>query len=77
MTIYAFVPDNSPIRLWGLSSAQRLQRQLKAVSKESSGDKRDIRWLESIDELPADSRVLVLNGAYLFENRTLKGVCSS
>ena len=74
MTIYAFVSENSPVRLWGLGSAQRLQRQLKAVSKESSGDKRDICWLESIEELPAGGQVLVLNGAYLFENRTLKGV---
>ena len=74
MTIYAFVSENSPVRLWGLGSAQRLQRQLQAVSKESSGDKRDICWLESIEELPAGGQVLVLNGAYLFENRTLKGV---
>ncbi len=74
MTIYAFVSENSPVRLWGLSSAQRLQRQLKAVSKESSGDIKNISWLESIDELPASGQVLLLNGAYLFENRTLKGV---
>ncbi len=74
MTIYALVSETSPVRLWGLESGQRLQRQLKAVSKEYSGDFSAIRWLSSADEAPDDGRVLLLNGSFLFENRTLKGV---
>ncbi|MCP4044779.1 MAG: CDP-alcohol phosphatidyltransferase family protein [Gammaproteobacteria bacterium] len=74
MTICAFVFETSPVRLWGLSSDQRLQRLLKAVGKESSGDKRNIHWLESCGELPSDGHVLLLNGTYLFENRTLTSV---
>ena len=74
MTIYALVSENSPVRLWGLSSEQRLQRQLKAISKEYSVDFSDIRWLNNADEIPGHSRVLLLNGSFLFENRTLKGV---
>jgi phosphatidylglycerophosphate synthase len=74
MTIYVLVSENSPVRLWGLSSDQRLQRQLKEISKELSGDLSDIRWLKSNDEIPAGGRTLILNGSFLFENRTLKGL---
>lgn len=74
MTIYALVSENSPVSLWGLSSEQRLQRQLKEVSKESTGDLSDIRWLKSTDETPATGQVLLLNGSFLFENRTIKRI---
>lgn len=74
MTIYALVSENSPIRLWGLNSKQRLQRQLKEISKENSVDFRAINWLSNADEAPEHSKVLLLNGSFLFENRTLKGV---
>jgi phosphatidylglycerophosphate synthase len=74
MTIYALVSENSPVRLWGLSSTQRLQRQLKEISKELSGNLSDIHWLKSDDDVPAESLVLLLNGSFLFENRTLKGL---
>ena len=74
MTIYALVSEYSPVRLWGLSTEQRLQRQLKAISKEYPGDFSDIRWLSDADGIPERGRVLLLNGSFLFENRTLKGV---
>lgn len=74
MTIYALVSENSSHRLWGLSSAQRLQRQTKEISKEMPADLRDIRWVKSDEEIPADGRILILSGTFLFENRTLKGL---
>ena len=74
MTIYALVSEHSPVRLWGLSSEQRLQRQLKAISKEYSYEFSEIRWLNHADEMPERGKVLLLNGSFLFENRTLKGV---
>jgi len=74
MTIYALVSENSPIRLWGLDSRQRLQRQLRAISKENPKDFSNIHWLKNADDAPGNGRILLLNGAFLFENRTLKGV---
>jgi phosphatidylglycerophosphate synthase len=74
MTIYALVSEISPVRLWGLDSAQRLKRQLKEISKDLPADLADIRWLKNADEFPRSGRVLLLNGAFLFENRTLRGV---
>ena len=74
MTTYVLVTENSPLRLWGLDSAQRLQRQLKEISKDSPADTGEFVWLQSAGSAPENSRVLVLNGTFLFENRTLKGL---
>ncbi len=71
MTIYALVYQNSAVRLWGLDSAQRTQRQLAQLSKETAID---INWLDDPADVPGNDSILVLNGAFLFEVRTLKGV---
>ncbi|NNK97978.1 MAG: CDP-alcohol phosphatidyltransferase family protein [Xanthomonadales bacterium] len=74
MTIYALVPKHSPVLLWGLSSKQRLKRQLEQISNESGPGFRDIRWLESTADLPATGQVLLLNGTFLFDSRTIRRV---
>jgi phosphatidylglycerophosphate synthase len=74
MTIYALLPELSPVRLWGLDAGQRLRRQLSEISKESSKEFADIHWLDGTDDLPHDAKVLIFNGHFLFENRTIKGV---
>jgi phosphatidylglycerophosphate synthase len=74
MIIYAFVSELSSVTLWGLSPEQRLRRQLEEIRKESKGDITDIRWLDEAHEAPKDGQVLLLNGHFLFENRTIKGV---
>ena len=74
MTIYALVSENSPVKLWGLDSVQRLQRQLQAVHKELAGGLTAIHWLSHSSEIPGDGQILILNGSFLFENRTLRGV---
>ncbi len=74
MTIYALVSEHSPVRLWGLSSTRRLQRQLEEIGKESAGDLSHIHWLENADNAPFRGQVLLLNGYFLFEKRTLRGV---
>jgi len=76
MTVYAAVSEISSTRLWGLDSTHRLQRQLREISKASNGDLGDIQWLDDIDEgtVPENSQILLINGNFLFENRTLSGV---
>ena len=66
MSLSAIVLEESPVRLWGLSSRQRLRRQLR----EAGG----VQWLDSLDRLTESGRVLLLNGNYLFEVRTLAGL---
>lgn len=74
MMIVAKVLQESPVRLWGLSSTERLRRQLREI-----GGVRFLAASESLPERPppsssGDTQVLLLNGHYLFEIRTLKGL---
>jgi phosphatidylglycerophosphate synthase len=66
MTIHALVLEETPVKLWGLSSTERLRRQLKEAGVAT--------LLDSPSELPASGRVLLLDGRFLFEVRTLSGL---
>jgi hypothetical protein len=66
MTIHALVLEETPVKLWGLSSTERLRRQLKEAGAAT--------LLDSPSELPASGRVLLLDGRFLFEVRTLSGL---
>ena len=66
MTIHALVLEETPVTLWGLSSKERLRRQLK----EAGG----VKLVDGVDELPASGQVLILDGQFLFEVRTLSGL---
>ncbi len=66
MTIHALILEETPVRLWGLSANERLRRQLK----EAGG----VKLVASAVELPDSGQVLLLNGRYLFEVRTLSGL---
>ena len=55
---------DSPVKLWGLSSKQRLRRQIREMD--------GIEWLENRADLPPGGKVLLLDGNYLFEIRTLR-----
>ena len=66
MRLYAHIVGDSPVKLWGLSSKQRLQRQLQRLGK--------LQWLASVDPAPSTGQVLLLRADYLFELRTLKAI---
>ena len=66
MSTLALVLEESPVKLWGLSSRQRISRQLKAIG--------GVELIEPGSGLPTSGRVLLLNGHFLFENRTLAGL---
>ena len=68
MTIHALVLEETPVRLWGLSSRERLRRQLK----EAGG----VTLVRSVDELPDSGKILLLSGRFLFEVRTLSGLAA-
>jgi phosphatidylglycerophosphate synthase len=68
MTIHALVLEQTPVSLWGLSAHERLRRQLN----EAGG----VKLVESAAGLPGAGRVLLLNGTYLFEVRTLSALLS-
>lgn len=66
MTISALVLAEAPTRLWGLTSTERLRRQLREIG--------GVNWLSGAGGVPQDGWVLLLNGRYLFEIRTLKAL---
>jgi phosphatidylglycerophosphate synthase len=77
MNIYARVSELSSVRLWGLDSGQRLRRQLSEISKETTGDFAEICWLDDTGDVPPEGQVLLFNGNFLFEKRTIMGVMGS
>jgi len=66
MITYALVLEESPVKLWGLSSGERISRQLQAIG--------DIEFITQESELPSSGRVLLMNAQFLFEIRTIAGL---
>jgi phosphatidylglycerophosphate synthase len=66
MITHALIFEESPVKLWGLSSRERIGRQLEAVG--------DVELIKPGSEMPTSGRVLLLNGHFLFEIRTLAGL---
>ena len=64
--LYAVVLGDSPVRLWGLTPAERLERQLRA---EGIG-----LWQKGLEALPADSTLVMLRGDCLYDARVLRGL---
>lgn len=64
MAVSVLLLNASPVKLWELSSDERLHRQ----TREMGG----LEWFENLSDLPADEPVLLLDGNYLFEIRTFR-----
>lgn len=74
MTIFAYVFETSKIHLWGLDAGQRLHRQLGEVSKTLKDPEESFSWVDNLDDLPGSGRVLIFNGRFVFETRTIQAV---
>jgi phosphatidylglycerophosphate synthase len=59
MTVAARIVGESQVRLWGLTAAERLRRQLRSAGVEIA---------------PAADRVLLIRADYLFETRTISSL---
>ena len=65
----ACIVGRSPVRLYGLDGAQRLERQLRAAGLP--------QVMRNGDALPADGSVQLVRGDYLFDDRTLRDLAAS
>jgi len=74
MTIYALVFDTSEVRLWGLDAERRLRRQLAEIGKTHGDSPGSFAWLDQAGGLPAGGQVLVFNGGFVFDKRTIEGL---
>ncbi len=66
MPVYAMILREVPVRLWGLSSRQRLKRMLGRMGI--------ARLVDDTGELAVNDSVLILRGDYLFDDRILRGL---
>lgn len=64
MAVSVLLLDDSPVKLWELSSKERLRRQINEMG--------GLAWRQGLSELPAGEPVLLLDGNYLFEIRTFR-----
>ena len=65
----AVVVGDSPVRLWGLTPAERLERQLRA--------ERIGVWREGLSAPPTSGTLLMLRGDYLYDARVIRGLAKA
>ena len=68
MAIFAQVLGDNPVKLWGLTSAERLRRQFRQL--------RDVNPIDDSYHLPDDALLLVVHSDYVVELHTLKQLLS-
>ncbi len=68
MTSYVQVVGESSIKVWGLTTEERLRRQIAQL--------KDVRLIGQCRDLPENSRVLLLRGDYVTETRVIEQLLS-
>lgn len=77
MSCYIHIIDESPIQLWGLSSSQRIRRELEwefsSLKKKGSGPvcSGTIEFVDKLEQVPPESDVVLLRGDYLYDVRVI------
>jgi phosphatidylglycerophosphate synthase len=67
--MHAVVLGDSAVRLWGLTAAERIQRQLRSEGIELHPG--------GIDALPPDSTLLMFRGDCLYDDRVIRGLAKA
>jgi phosphatidylglycerophosphate synthase len=63
------VLGDSPVRLWGLTPAERIARQLRS---QGIG-----LWRNGLDALPANCSLILLRGDWLYDARVIRGLAAA
>lgn len=66
MTVHALILAEAPVRLWGLSSRQRLERILKKINITSV--------IDDPESVSREDSVLLLRGDYLYDERLIRNL---
>jgi len=64
MALYTYIHRECPVRIWGISSGQRIERGLK-TSGEST-------LINDLGVLKSNDSVLIFDGGYLFDDRLIR-----
>lgn len=77
MACYIHVFDETPVRLWGLSSSQRIRRELEwelsSLKARGSGLAcgATLEFVDTLEQLPPDAEVVLFRGDYLYDVRII------
>jgi phosphatidylglycerophosphate synthase len=66
MVLYVYILHENPIRLWGLTSRQRLERVLNPSGV--------TRFVSDISDIPPQEPALIIRGDYLFDERVINSL---
>ena len=83
MPCYIHVFDESPVQLWGLSSAQRIRREIEWELSSLKGrlpgvaTGQSIEFIDDLQYLPPEADVVLLRGDYLYDVRVLTGLIAA
>ena len=74
MSCYIYIFDETPVRLWGLSSSQRIRRELEWELSRKGKDPGQptsdtIEFVGDLEQVPPDGDVVLLRGDYLYDVR--------
>jgi phosphatidylglycerophosphate synthase len=64
--MHAVVLGDSPVRIWGLTPVERIERQLRSENIDL--------WRGGLEALPANETILVLRGDCLYDDRVIRGL---
>jgi phosphatidylglycerophosphate synthase len=83
MSRYIHVFDESPVQLWGLSSSERIRRELawelsslKAKGPELAATE-TIEFINNLEQLPAEAEVTLFRGDHLYDVRIITNLINS
>jgi phosphatidylglycerophosphate synthase len=77
MSCYILVFDETPVQLWGLSSSERIRRELEwelsSLQGKVSGlvSAGTIEFVDDLQQVPADGEVVLFRGDYLYDIRII------
>ena len=77
MSCYIHIFDKTPIQLWGLSSSQRIRRELEWELSSLKGkdsalvSAAPIEFVDDLQQIPADGEVILFRGDYLYDIRII------
>ncbi len=80
MTCYIYIFDETPILLWGLSSAQRIRRELEWEFSSRNGKDSDliangtIEFVDDLEQVPPQGDVVLFRGDHLYDIRIISNL---
>ena len=82
VSCYIYIFDETPVRLWGLSSSQRIRREIEwELSRKGEiphqPSSAAIEFVDDLEQVPPEGDVVLLRGDYLYDVRVATNLVDS